>query len=192
MSVELSTSKPRERIIQTASNLFYNHGYRAIGIDRIINESGVAKMTFYKHFPSKDDLIAEYLHTATDQFWTWMDAVTAKHKTPRKQLEAMFESIAKVASSPQCMGCAFTHAAAEFPDANHLGHIAALEYKNGVLAKLEELARAARAKNPQGLARDLMMVMDGAWAAARMYGAGNHASRAGETARVLIAAQCKS
>ncbi len=191
MNGDLNAPKPRERILETASNLFYHHGYRAIGIDRIISESGVAKMTFYKHFPSKDDLIAEYLYTATEQFWTWINALIAKHKTPRKQLEAMFESIAKVASGPQCMGCAFTHAAAEFPDANHLGHIAALEYKNSVLAKLEELAKAAHAKDPLGLAQDLMMVMDGAWAAARMYGAGNHASRAGKTARILIAAEVK-
>ncbi len=191
MNSDLSTPKPRERILSTASDLFYNHGYRAIGIDRIISESGVAKMTFYKHFPSKDDLIVEYLHSATNGFWTWINTITATQKTPRKQLEAIFDGVAKIASSAHCMGCAFSHAAAEFPETNHPGHAAALEYKNGVLAKLEELSKAMKAKNAKGLAQDLMMVMDGAWAAARMYGAGNHAIRAGETARVLIAAQVK-
>ena len=191
MNGDLSVPKPRERILETASNLFYNYGYRAIGIDRIIADSGVAKMTFYKHFPSKDDLIAEYLHTATEQFSSWINTVIEGQKTPRKQLEAIFDGIAKIASSAHCMGCAFSHAAAEFPDVAHPGHAAALEYKNGVLAKLEELAKAMKAKDSQGLAQDLMMVMDGAWAAARMYGAGNHASRAGKTARVLIAAQVK-
>ncbi len=181
----------RDRIIETASNLFYHHGYRAVGIDKIIADSGVAKMTFYKHFPSKDDLIRTYLEQATKRFWAWMDGVLAAHTTPKAQLEAMFDSIAKLAISPQCMGCAFMHAAAEFPEQTHPGHAAALAYKQGVLEKLLQLSQAMGAKNPEGLSQDLMMVMDGAWAAVRMFGADNYnyAGRAGETARILIREQ---
>jgi hypothetical protein len=107
---------------------------------------------------------------------------------PNKQLEAIFVAVAHQATSPNCLGCAFMHAA-EFPDQNHAGHATALAYKKGVLAKLEELSVAIGAREPKALAADLMLVMDGAWAAARMFGAVNHAARVGYTARVLIEAQ---
>jgi AcrR family transcriptional regulator len=183
--------KPRERILETAANLFYAQGYRAVGVDKIIADSGVAKMTFYKHFPSKDDLIAAYLQNATEGFWRWMDGVLLENPDPKAGLLAMFAAIAKLSSSPACMGCAFSHAAGEFPEQNHPAHAVAKAYKQGVLQKLEDLSRAGKAKDPVGLAQDLMLVMDGAWAAARMFGAGNHAARAAETARILIAAQTK-
>jgi AcrR family transcriptional regulator len=184
-------AKPRERILETAASLFYTQGYRAVGVDKIIADSGVAKMTFYKHFPSKDDLIAAYLQNATDGFWRWIDGVLLENPNPKAGLLAMFVAVAKLASSPACMGCAFAHAAGEFPDHNHPAHAVAKAYKQGVLQKLEELSRAAKAKDPVGLAQDLMLVMDGAWAAARMFGTGNHATRAAETAQILIAAQTK-
>ena len=189
MNADLSAFSPRERILKTASGLFYNQGFRAIGIDRIIAESGVAKMTFYKHFPSKDNLIAEYMRVSTAQFWIWMNEVIDAHETPIQKLEAMFDGIAKVASGPQCMGCAFMHAAAEFPDLNHPGHAAALAHKQKMLDKLLELSLASKVRDPQGLAQDLMMVTDGAWSAVRMFGSGNYAARLGKTARILIAAQ---
>ncbi len=183
------TPNPRDRILETSKNLFYVHGYRAIGIDRIIAESGVAKMTFYKHFPSKDDLIKTYLEQTTLGFWTWIDSICAAHTEPKAQLEAIFDAVAKQANSQQCLGCTFMHAAGEFPDQTNPGHAAARAYKQGVLEKLEQLSISIGAREPKALAADLMLVMDGAWAAARMFGPNNHAARAGFTARVLIAAQ---
>jgi AcrR family transcriptional regulator len=181
----------RERILDTASTLFYAYGYRAIGVDRLIAESGVAKMTFYRHFPSKDDLIRTYLESASEQYWAWINAMIAEHRTPRAQLEAIFEGVAKLTGSPQCLGCAWMNAAAEFPDTTHPGHVAALDFKTKMLATFEELSRAAKARDPEGLAQDLMLVMDGAWAAARVFGLGNHGARAGITAKNLIATQLK-
>jgi AcrR family transcriptional regulator len=181
----------RERILETASALFYAYGYRAIGVDRLIAESGVAKMTFYRHFPSKDDLIRTYLESASEQYWSWINSMIAEHKTPRAQLEAIFKGVAKLTGNPQCLGCAWMNAAAEFPDITHPGHVAAVEFKHKMLAKLEELSWAAKARDPEGLAQDLMLVMDGAWAAARVFGPGNHGARAGITAKNLIATQLK-
>ena len=180
---------PRERILETAAALFSKHGYRAVGIDTIIRESGIAKMTLYKHFQSKDALIAAYLERTNAGFWRWIDGITSAHSDPKSQLEAIFDGVAKLSSSPACLGCSFTHAAAEFPEFDHPGHAIATQHKQQVLERLEQLSRAAQASDPLGLAQDLMLVMDGAWSAARVFGAGNHGSRAGATARALIAAQ---
>jgi AcrR family transcriptional regulator len=182
----------RERILETASALFYAQGYRAVGVDRLIAESGVAKMTFYKHFPSKDDLIAAYLTKANTQFWAWFDQIICSIESPRAQLEAVFDGVGKLASSPACLGCAFMHAAAEFPDPNHVGHAVALQHKRSVLQRLETMACQAKARHPRELAQDLLIIMDGAWAAARMFGPGNHAAHVRRTARALLDAHLLS
>ncbi len=178
---------PRERILETASRLFSRDGYRAVGVDTIIAESGVAKMTLYKYFPSKDALIAAFLERANDSFWTWFNGLTTGIESPRNQLEVAFDGVAKLASSPACAGCSFMHAAAEFPDPAHPGHAVALAHKRSVLEWLRDKAIRAGARDPDGLAQDLSFVLDGAWAVARMFGPGNHAGRVAQSARALIA-----
>ena len=189
MEAVMDLPKPRERILETAASLFYTYGYRAVGIDRIIAESGVAKMTFYKHFPSKDDLIAAYLQRASDNFWMWMASITANEPDPRKQLEQIFTAVANRAVHPACLGCTFMAAALEFPDLEHPAHAVALQYKQSVLAKLTELAKALKARDAESLGAGLMMLMDGAWSAARMFGPGSYAKHVVQAARVLIEQQ---
>jgi AcrR family transcriptional regulator len=184
-----NTTKPRERILETAANLFYANGYRAVGIDRIIAESGVAKMSFYRHFPSKDDLIAAYLQRASDNFWVWLETITRDQPDPRQQLEAIFAAVTTRSIHPACLGCTFMAAALEFPALEHPAHAVALEYKSSVLAKLTELSRLAGAREPEVLGAGLMMLMDGAWSAARMFGPGNHAQHVATIAKSLIAAE---
>jgi AcrR family transcriptional regulator len=179
----------KAQILETATRLFYQKGFRAVGIDTIIAESGVAKMTFYKHFPSKDDLIVAYLEASNQGFWTWCEGVMKPLEgKPSKQLEAIFEGVAKLASSPQCLGCTFTVAAGEFPDLDHPSHRAAKAHKEQVLARFETLAKAARLKHPKALSESLLMLMDGAWNAARMFGTGNYAAQVASAARTIIAA----
>jgi len=182
-------SGARERILETAERLFYRDGYRAVGVDTIIAESGVAKMTLYRHFRSKDELIAAYLARANRLLLEWMEGLIAPHADPRVGLVAVFEGVAELASSPECLGCAFVGAAAEFPEPEHPGHRVALEHKRAVAARLRELAEAAGAKDPDELAEELLLVMDGAWSAARVFGPGNHGRRAAEASRALIEAQ---
>jgi AcrR family transcriptional regulator len=182
-------SSARERILDTAARLFYRDGYHAVGVDTIIAESGVAKMTLYRHFPSKDELIAAYLRRANHQLLEWMEGLIAPHQDPRAALEAVFEGVAKLASSPQCLGCAFVGAAAEFPEFDHPGHQAALAHKRQVVDRFRDLAEAAGARDPRSLAEQLLLVMDGAWSAARVFGPGSHGRRAAAAARALIAGQ---
>jgi AcrR family transcriptional regulator len=180
------SSSARERILQTAERLFYRDGYRAVGVDTIIAEAGVAKMSLYRHFPSKDDLIGAYLDRANAQLLEWIDGLAAPHDDPRAALQAIFDGVATLASSPECLGCAFVGAAAEFPDGGHPGHRAASEHKRAVLDRFRELAEAAGAHDPRGLAEELLLVMDGAWSAARVFGPGNHGRRAAAAATALI------
>jgi AcrR family transcriptional regulator len=189
MAVMNANVSAREKILGTAIRLFYQQGFRAVGIDTIIAESGVAKMTFYKHFPSKDDLIVTYLEASNQAFWNWCEEVTKPFAgKPRKQLEVIFEGVAKLATSPQCMGCTFTGAAGEFPDLAHPGHKAALAHKKQVLATFKELAKAAKLRQPQAVAEQLSLVLDGAWNAARMFGPNSHAKQVAETAKIIMAA----
>ncbi len=184
-----TASTARERILATAERLFYRDGFRAVGVDTIIAQSGVAKMTLYRHFPSKDDLIAAYLERSNERFWAWFDPLVAGREDPREALEAVFDGVAELAVSPHCLGCTFVGAAAEFPEPDHPGHRVATAHKRALLARLHALARAAGARNPRALAEELLLLMDGAWSAARVFGPANHAGQAAQAARALIAAQ---
>jgi AcrR family transcriptional regulator len=182
----------RDRILDTASELFYRDGYHAVGIDRIVAESGVAKMTLYRHFPSKDELIAAYLERANAEYWAWLEGAMAAAEDPRAKLVAAFEATARLATSPRCLGCTFQGAASEFPERDHPGHRVALAHKRSVLDRFAGLARAAGLRDPDALAARLLLLMDGAWVAARMFGPGNHAAGVADAARELVDAHAAS
>src|ERR1700722_18416257 len=106
----------RERILETAEDLFYREGIHAVGIDTIIDKSGVAKMSLYRSFASKDDLVAAYLEARSQRYWQWWDGVMAQNPgDPRRQLRDLFEAIAVRVRRPGFRGCAFVKAATEFP-----------------------------------------------------------------------------
>jgi AcrR family transcriptional regulator len=183
-----SERSARDRILDTASELFYRDGYHAVGIDTIVAESGVAKMTLYRHFPSKDDLIAAYLERANAEFWDWLDREIARVDDPKAKLVVALEATAKLATSAQCLGCTFQAAASEFPELDHRGHRVAIDHKRRVLERLTALARDAALRGPEELAAQLLLLMDGAWVAARMFGPDNHAASVASAARALIEA----
>lgn len=178
----------RDRVLRVAGELFYEHGFHAVGIDLIIERAGVAKATLYRHFPTKDDLIAAYLDDANQHFWSWLDSVIDPVSPPVERLAQLFDAVASLATSPVCLGCTFQVTAAEFPDPSHPGHTVALAHKQAVRERLHELAAAADAKRPDDLADGLLLLMDGAFAAARMYGPDNPGRSAATAARALIAA----
>jgi AcrR family transcriptional regulator len=182
----------RERILATATELFLREGYRAVGIDRIIELAGVAKTSLYRNFASKDELIAAYLERADQEFWHWFEDAIADAPSPQAKLIALFDATEKLATSPQCLGCTFQVAAGEFPEPEHPAHRVAVAHKLKVLQRLRELADEAGADDPTALAEQLMLIMDGAWAAARMLGPDNQAATAGAAARTLLNASVSS
>src|SRR5258708_2467939 len=101
-----STHSARQRILATAADLFLREGYRAVGIDTIIERSGVAKMTLYRHFSSKNDLINAFIEQTIQQFWAWFEQAISDHPdSPRAQLVAIFETLACLVADPDFYGC---------------------------------------------------------------------------------------
>ena len=176
----------RDRILATAQRLFHRNGFRAVGIDTIIAGAGVAKMSLYRHFPSKDDLIVAYLEESNRQYWAWLDRELAGIDSPAERLLGMFTAIERLATSAHCLGCTFQGAAAEFPDRDHPGHRVALAHKHAVHDRIADLAQQAGLADPHMLADQLLLLMDGAWVAARMFGPSNPAANVTAAARTLI------
>jgi AcrR family transcriptional regulator len=180
---------PKEKLFQAAAGLFYQHGYRAIGVDTLAAESGIGKMTLYRHYPSKDALIVAYLKDSDGLFWNRFEQITKDATTPREKLLAFFESLQEYVKTPQCYGCPFLNVATEYPEMDYPGHQVALEHKQRVRAEFRQLAKEAGAREPEALADQLFLLMDGAYMAARMFGTRNPASHLGSAAKTLIDAQ---
>jgi AcrR family transcriptional regulator len=177
---------PRDKLFQTAARLFYRHGYRAIGVDTIAAESGIGKMTLYRHYSSKDDLIVAYLRDSNELFWNNFEQITGAASTPREKLLAFFQALQNYVNDPACYGCPFLNVTAEYPDSDYAGHQVALEHKQSVRTRFRQLAKEAGVEKPEILADQLFLLMDGAYMASRTFGTKNPAVHVVEAARVLI------
>jgi len=177
---------PKDKVFQTAARMFYRHGYRATGVDTLAAVSGIGKMTLYRHYPTKDDLIVAYLKDSNDLFWSNFEQMIADAPTAREKLLAFFEGLQDYVQTPACYGCPFLNVATEYPESDHPGHQVAMEHKQSVRARFRQLAKEAGAKEPGVLADQLFLLMDGAYMASRMFGAKNPAAHLAEAARVLV------
>ena len=156
------SSPARARILDTATGLFYARGLRAVGVDTIIAESGVAKATFYKHFPAKDDLVVAYLDRV-DEMWSGQlhSAAEAAGPDPARQLVGLFDALDSACRRDGYRGCGFINAAAEAAPGT-AAHDRTVAHKQRVLAWLRDLAADAGARRPDALARSLALLLDGA------------------------------
>jgi len=183
---------PRDKLFQIAAGLFNQHGYRAVGVDTISSASGIGKMTLYRHFASKDDLIVAFLKQSNQEFWQYFQQSTQDVPAPREKLLAFFAALQNYLASPACFGCPFINVVSEYPEIDYPGHQVALEHKQSVLAWFNQLAVEAKAKNPEMLANALLLLMDGAYIGTRMFGRSpaNPAANVAQAAQILIDAQC--
>ncbi len=154
----------QEHILQTASDLFYRHGVKATGIDTIIKASGVAKMSLYKYFPSKEALVLAYLQKTGAALLRRLQQELAQAAEPRQQLLAVFGMFAGIANDPGFRGCPFINAVAEFGDQPNPAQQAADEFYRQLLELLTGLAEQAGARQPDLLARQLSLLIAGAMA----------------------------
>ena len=161
----------RDQILQVADDLFYREGIHVTGVDRIIANSGVAKTTFYRYFPSKDNLVVAYLEDRNRRFWTCIEAAVAQApQDPKSQLLAIFKWLEDLMAQPDCYGCPFLITVTEFPALDHPGHQVAIAHKTQVRDLLTELSEKAGTANPQELGAHLLMLLDGAFVERRLYG----------------------
>ncbi len=180
----------RVRILETAAELFYREGIRAVGIDTIIARSGVAKMSLYRNFASKDDLIVAFLRHRDEIYWQWWDHVMAAHPDDaRRQISDLFASLTRRVTSPLYRGCPFINTSTEFPDPDHPARALCLANKQELRRRLKGLARHAGARNPESLADQLLLLMEGAYASAQNFRARGPAPRLQGAAEALLAAQ---
>jgi AcrR family transcriptional regulator len=180
----------RERLIETAIELFYQEGIRAIGIDTLVARSGLSKSSLYRTFASKEEVIAAFAGEQNRRFWEWWDETTTRHAgSPRRQIEALFAGIAEQIANPQFRGCPFINLATEFPDRRHPGTAIACTNKMEVRRRLHLLARALNARDPRRLSDQLALLIDGAYGHAVTLGAVGLRRELVEMATLLIDAQ---
>jgi AcrR family transcriptional regulator len=170
-----------ERILETADRLFYGQGIRAMGVDTIASEIGISKRTLYNHFPSKDALIVAYLQRR-------LRLVPTSTKPPAQQILDEFERLERAFAAEGFRGCAFVNAVAELKDPKHAANQIALAFKEMRQQWFRELVRRAGVADPDGLSLQLMLLVDGAIAAALVRKDPTVARAAREAARVLLAA----
>jgi AcrR family transcriptional regulator len=160
----------KERILETASALFYRRGVRAVGVDLVVEEAGVAKTSLYRHFRTKDDLIAAFLHREDQDFWKcWDNATHRHHSDPEAELEAQLKWIGERVSRPNYRGCPQLNVAAEFPDLDHPARAVATAHKRELRRRLRDLAQRLRAKRPDELAAQLSLLINGAFVSSQMF-----------------------
>jgi AcrR family transcriptional regulator len=155
-------SPARERILQTADLLFYNEGIHAVGIQRIVAESSVTRVTLYRHFPSKDDLVSAYLERRAASDHAQVDGIIAAHPgDPRGALTELAEALTRDDFAAMRRGCPFINASAEFTG-THPSRTHAHEIRRWVRERLEELLLLLDHRDPRATAEQLMMVRTGA------------------------------
>jgi len=180
-------SDPRERILKTATKLFYERGINNVGIDLVISRSGVAKMTLYHHFKSKDELVLAFLERVQQQWTAWFTGRVNKLATdPRKRLLAVFDVLEEWFKTPDFRGCPFINTAAEVGDSRHPAHRTALRYKMGLRDYFADLASKAGVSDTVAIADSMLMLADGAIVRAAMSGDAKIARHAKTAATALL------
>jgi AcrR family transcriptional regulator len=182
----------QEHLLRAATELFYREGVHAVGVDAVVERAGVNKMSLYRQFSSKDDLIVAYLEHADREFFVRFERRIAQYPGDAvKQLNYYFTDLARRASAADYRGCPFVNVSAEFPDASHPARLCVSRNKAKLVARLNELAVQAGAREPSALADALALLIEGVYAASQTYGPGcGPIAAAPVVAAQLIAAAC--
>lgn len=181
---------PRERIVAAACDLFYRHGIRAVGVDAIAEAAGTNKMTLYRHFSSKDELVAECLRRVgakADALW---ERLAVEHPgDPRAQLRGWVAAMSEHLASIDERGCAMCNAAVELPDRSHPARGVIEAFKSAQRDRLANLCAVAGAPQPELLADELFLLAEGARVSVQSVGPEGPAARFARMVEAAIA-QC--
>lgn len=178
----------RDRLFSAAINLFYQNGIRAVSVDAIAAEAGTTKVTFYRVFESKDDLIVQVLEEQSRRFWEWWDAIVAENPgEPRKQIETLIARFRdEIIGDDACRGCAVANAAVEIVDEDHPARAVIKKHKLEIAQRLRDLCREMGARQPDVLGDALSLLYSGAFAARLSYGGGEQISTVSAAASALL------
>ena len=186
------TPRAAERIFETARELFYREGIRAVGVDEIVTKAGVTKPSLYRSFKSKDDLVAAVLREVETGFWDRFEATEAMYPgDPKAQMIAYFEGMAARSGGADYRGCALSNAAVEYPDLDNPGRQVSQEHKAQLRARLRAKAAEMGASDSETLGDALMLLIEGVFTSSQMFDGDEKPAKAAVGAvKALIAAYC--
>jgi AcrR family transcriptional regulator len=188
-----SAADVRQRILETASELFYSQGARAVGVDLVVAEAGVAKTSLYRYFRTKDDLVAAFLQREDEDFWGVWDGVARAHAgDPAGELEAHLGWIGERVGRPNYRGCPQLNIAAEFPDPEHPARKVAAAHKRELRRRLLGIAEGLGVARPAELAGQLAVLINGAFVSSQVLSAGEAIPLLRAAAQALLAAARES
>jgi AcrR family transcriptional regulator len=163
----------KEKVLAIATELFYREGVRAVGVDTIVEKSGVAKTSLYRWFPSKDHLVAAFLEEQHRWFCEWWDRNLALHAgAPREQLRAQLREITEYIGSRYFRGCPFLNTATEFPDEKIPGRAHCQTNKQELHRRLRDIVSRIGVQAPERVANQLVLLVEGAFAHGHIFGKG--------------------
>ncbi len=180
----------RRNILAVATGLFYTRGIRAVGMDTVIKDCGVGNATVYRQFPTKDALATAYVEGRADAWFERMRGAAGEHADPRAKLIAVFEVLATDCAGSSYRGCPMLNTNTEFPEGEHPAHLVAVTHKQQVRDWFCSLAVEGGAEDPDRIAEELLIVLNGAYATAAVLDGGTYGTRAVDMARRLIADAC--
>lgn len=179
----------RQKVLEAASDLFYRQGVRAVGVDLLIQTAGVAKTSLYRHFGTKDDLVAAFLDREDKAFWKTWDCIAKQNAGDAKaELDAHLDWIGRSVSDPCYRGCAQINVAAEFPDPEHPARKVAAAHKHELRRRLEGIALRLHVPAPERLATQLTVLINGAFVSTQIFPEGEAVFLLQQAAEALIAA----
>ena len=162
----------RDRILDTASRLFYERGVRAVGVDLVVLEAAVAKTSLYRYFPTKDDLIVAFLEREDLEFWTLWDSVAEQHADdPAGELDAHMRWIGERLARSNYRGCPQINVAAEFAEQDHPARQVSQRHMQALRGRLLDIAKRLNVPRPKQLAAQLAVLVNGAFVSSGLLGA---------------------
>ena len=183
-------SNKRRAIVDTAARLFYAHGYHAIGIDRIIAEAGVAKMTMYKYFASKADLISAVLKDRDSRFQKSLFSFVSTFHSPLEKIKAIFTWYDRWLKEPTFNGCMFISAAVEYSDPNDEIHLLSKAHKQAIQDHITLILKeVTKERTALSLGAQLIQILEGAVITGLVFGDRNSAITAWRTAAAVLNAE---
>jgi AcrR family transcriptional regulator len=188
LDVPAGAVPPRERIVAVARDLFYRHGVHGVGVDAIAEAAGTNKMTLYRHFVSKDELVAECLRRLAAEMEAAHARIAAAHPgDPMGELLAWLGFLGAYKASEAQRGCAFVNAAIELPDRNHPARRVVEEYKRQARERLVAMCRRAALDDPDLVADEIFLLCEGALVSLQSVGPTGPASRLVDMLRGIVA-----